>query len=395
MLHAAARAEPSAPDRAARPAPLRVEALDPREAEPHRAAWAALCARALEPNPFLDPDFALPAAQHLALRRPTLALVWNDGAAGGPALLAVCPFANRGGIPFAPARVWSHDLAPLGVPLLDAARGAEALGALLGWAARARPRAAALLLTAVPADGPTAALLRSAAAVGGLGLAVLDAWERAALRGAGGGGLSAKGAKEARRQRRRLAEGGALVHESARRGPELHAAVERFLALEARGWKGRAGGALLLSPGRAAFARAASRLLGRRGLFRVESLTRGGEPVAAAIVLTAGPVDYLWKIAYREALARFSPGVQLVLDVTAAQRREARAFTDSCAVRDHPMIGRLWRDRIALCDLALELRPGARRRFALAVGAERARRALRGGLKRALGGLRRRRPAPA
>ena len=274
-----------------------------------------------------------------------------------------------------------HDLSTLGFPLLDRARAAPALRALLSWAGQTLPGTSGLAIPSIPADGPTAAALRDAAGADGLDLAVLCTWNRAAFRGgerAGLAALSPKSAKELGRQRRRLAERGTLAHVAAETDDAVRAAVERFLALEAGGWKGAAGTAMLSSPARTAFLRAATRMLVRRGLCRVDSLTLDGAPVAMAVTLRAGDADFLWKIAYREDVARFSPGVQLVLEITEARRRDGRAaVTDSCAVPDHPMIDRLWRGRIRLCDVAVATRPGRTGAFRRAVGIERAARRLR------------------
>ena len=368
---------------------LVVDRLDAADAGRHRDAWLDLMGRALEPNVFLDPDFALPAAQHLPSgRRPWLLFVWADAARGPGDLLAVWAVLDRAG----PARIlaasWLHDLATLGLPLLDRRRAEAALRALLLWAGSGLPGARGLVLRAIPADGPTAAALRAAAAAAGHALAAIDTAERAVLRResprAGLAGLSPKGAKELRRQRRRLAERGTLTYGSARDGQALRDAVEQFLALEAAGWKGAAGTALLARTGHTAFARTASRLLGRRGLWRVDSLALDGAPIAMALLLRAGDVDFLWKIAYREEVARLSPGVQLVLHITEAQLGDAAvALTDSCAVPRHPMIDRLWRDRMRLVDVAVASRPGPSAGFAAAVAVERALRRLRGALKRA------------
>jgi hypothetical protein len=48
------------------------------------------------------------------------------------------------------------------------------------------------------------------------------------------------------------------------------------------------------------------------------------------------------------------------------------AFADSCATADHSMIDHLWRERLAMADLMIGLRPGAR--FAIACHLESARR---------------------
>ncbi len=375
-----------------------VDRLDAVDALAHRDAWVELAGRALEPNAFLDPDFALPAGQHLAgRRRPCFVLVWAVEGGERRDLVAVCPVVGRRGALRGLASAWMHDLSTLGFPMLDRDRAVPALRALLGWAGTALRGASGLAIPSLPADGPTAAALRDAAAAGGLDLAVLGTWERAALRGGGRAGLAAlspKGAKELRRQRRRLAELGTLAHVTAETDGDVRSDVERFLALEAGGWKGAAGTAMLSSSARTAFLRTATRMLVRRGLCRVDSLTLDGVPVAMAVTLRAGDTDALWKIAYREDVARASPGVQLVLAITEARRRDGRAAViDSCAVPGHPMIDRLWRDRIRLCDVAVAIRPGREGAFRRAVGIERAARRLRAEAKRLVLAWRARRAA--
>lgn len=375
---------------------LTVECLQPHEAARHLPSWADLVGRSLEPNVFLDPGFALPAAQHLGRAdRPRFVLVW-DGGDRARRLVCVCPVVGGGNPLRALASVWFHDLSTLGFPLLDRDRAVPALEALVGWIGRGLPLARGLVIRSLPSDGPTAAALAEASRATGHALATLAEWRRAALPAGGAGAgldaLSAKGAKEIRRQRRRLAERGQLAYSSARAGDELRTAIERFLALEAAGWKGAAGTALLARPGRTAFARTAMRLLAQDGRCRIDSLTLDGEPVVMGVVLRAGTTDFFWKTAYREDLSRLSPGVQFVLDLTAAQAVErSAALTDSCAVPDHPMIDRLWRDRIALSDVAVAARPGRSRGFEAAVAVERQVRRLRAVAKRALAAWRARR----
>jgi hypothetical protein len=92
---------------------------------------------------------------------------------------------------------------------------------------------------------------------------------------------------------------------------------------------------------------------------RIDRLTRGDMPLAAAITLRAGDRAWFWKIAYDEAHASASPGVQLTLDLTKQLLAdESLAQTDSCATADHPMIDHLWRERLALTDLLIA--PGSR-----------------------------------
>ena len=369
---------------------LLVDRLDADAAAARREAWMDLVGRSLEANVYLDPDFALPAAQHLeAGRRVSFLFAWAHPDRAPKDLVAVCAVAERRQPFRGLAPVWLHDLSTVGVPLLDRDRAAPALHALLGWAERGLPGCHGLLVRSMPAEGPTARVLAAVAAEGGRAVAVLDAWERAVLRpGSGRAGLaalSAKGAKELRRQRRRLAEAGSLAYAVAHEGDALREGVERFLALEAAGWKGRAGTAVLARPERTAFVRAMTRLLARRALCRVDTLTLDGVPIAMALLLRAGGTASLWKIAYREDLARLSPGVQLVLHITDAQQADRDLdLTDSCAIPDHPMIDRLWRDRMGFIDVAVALRPGPQAGFSGAVAVERAGRGLRARAKRLL-----------
>ena len=112
----------------------------------------------------------------------------------------------------------------------------------------------------------------------------------------------------------RLARKGAVAYHH-HTGPEAVAlATEAFLALEARGWKGRRGSAVGCDERLAAFTRAAMAGLSAEGLAAVTSLTLDGEPVSMGVVLRSGGTAYTWKIAYEEAAAAFSPGYLLALE---------------------------------------------------------------------------------
>ena len=83
-----------------------------------------------------------------------------------------------------------------------------------------------------------------------------------------------------------------------------------------------------------------------------------GRAVAATVTLQSGDTAWCWKIAYSEGVARFSPGVQLVCELT--ERLMAApdvARVDSCAAAEHPMIDHIWHERLALSDRLIALRP--------------------------------------
>ena len=98
-----------------------------------------------------------------------------------------------------------------------------------------------------------------------------------------------------------------------------------------------------------------------------------GKTIAATITLYSGDYAWFWKIAYDEEYARFSPGVQISLDLTDVFEADRNlAMVDSCAVADHPMIDHMWAGRIAMADWLVPLDGTAS--FTAAAFAERARR---------------------
>jgi hypothetical protein len=150
-------------------------------------------------------------------------------------------------------------------------------------------------------------------------------------------------------------------------------ALQGFLALEAKGWKGVAGTALVQNPELRRFAESAVDALAQQGQASVARLLLGSQPIACIVTLQSAGGAWCWKIAYDESLARFSPGVQAMMELTEALLADATvAFADSCATPDHPMIDHLWRERLAMADLMIALQPRAG--FALARRLESARR---------------------
>ena len=353
------------------PAPrlLIVECVELRVLLVHQAAWAGLCSRALEPNIFLEPGFALPLIQHVRHgQRPSFLLVWeDDDATSFGRLVGLLPLAPRRFPGDRVCRGFTDPQVCLGVPLLDRARATEVWAKALEWLGGKTGRAA-FSLTLVPRDGAFFKLLLRGE-VGGR-CRLLYERRRACLPASAPTSeiacfRSAKRRKEMRRQRRRLADRGERALVSARTPAEVRRATERFLALEHGGWKGGRGNALLADPGLATFTRSMTRLLAHEGKCRIDSLEVDGRPVAMGIVVSANGGAYFWKTAFDERYAPLSPGVQLALAITETQLAdEDVTMTDSCAAPDHPMIDRLWPDRLTLVDCLVDLHPDEPGRFA-------------------------------
>ncbi|MBN9013724.1 MAG: GNAT family N-acetyltransferase, partial [Rhizobiales bacterium] len=156
--------------------------------------------------------------------------------------------------------------------------------------------------------------------------------------------------------RRRLADHGPVSFDVARTPEEVGRALETFLTLEASGWKGERGTALLQRAGDSRFVRTAAPMLAKTGGCEIVSLRAGATPIAAAIVVRHQNRAFYFKIGIDEAFAKFSPGVQLTLDLTRHLCADPFIATaDSTANAGHTMIEPIWRGRLRIGDVLLPL----------------------------------------
>ncbi len=337
----------------------------------------ALAARSAESNVFYEPAFMLAAAQ-----------VFGSGAG---AVLVRSAAGRLTGL--FPARIerpqgglvpmltgWTHPFAPLGVPLVDRDDPEATIAAWLDHLAHNRTMPALLLMPFVPEQGAFARAFDAVLSRSGRASAIFDRHQRALLDpGAERGGyleraVSAGRRKEMRRQRRRLEEFGPVTFVSTSDPDGIAAALKDFLVLEASGWKGVAGTAIVDDPAVKAFVQTAVAGLAAEGHARIDRLMLDGRAVAVTVTLQSGDTAWCWKIAYNEGMARFSPGVHLICELTerlAADGGVAR--TNSCATAGHPMIDHVWRERLTLSDRLVSLKASAVP-FTLASGLESLRR---------------------
>ena len=130
--------------------------------------------------------------------------------------------------------------------------------------------------------------------------------------------LSRDRRREVRRLGRRLDELGATVA-PLERPADVDADVERALTLEASGWKGRRGTAILNDPVTERFYRDVARAFAERDELRLSTVSLDGELVAFDLCIVAN--DRLWipKGGIDEQHRRLSPGiVLLVAEIEAA-----------------------------------------------------------------------------
>lgn len=363
---------------------LGVEISGLMQAGDHAAAWRDLALRSLERNVFYEPDFALAVTRHMRdFARPVFAMVRDQRKSGYAGLMGLFPVVMpKGALGTLDLFGWRHEQLALGTPLVDRDHGPAVIAAFLDWIARQSSRAGGVLLPFITEDGPTAATIRAVAEETGRSIRRFGEHQRAVLRGGAtldetlGRAMPGKKVKELRRLRRRLEERGTveIVRHADSRG--VRDATELFLALEAAGWKGRSGTAFLDNSNAATFLRTVTRSLAQLGECSVDVMTVGGATAGVGIVLGDAGRSFYWKTTFDEELASYSPGVQLTLEMSGRQLEGGVAETDSCAIADHPMIDRLWPDRLAVADWFVEARP-ASTSAAISAAGESARRSLR------------------
>ena len=324
--------------------------------------WRTLSERATEPNGYYLPEWELAVQASARGRVGASALcAWSD-AGDLTGLMPVISMWRAYRIPL-PVWVSADPYGSLCTPLLDRDRADQAVANLLDSARQSG--AHALMLRDMSLDGAAMKALIEVLRRDGITPRVLQSHVRAALDATLDAdellreALGPKKLKELRRQRNRLAEAGAVHFETARTPGDVAAAIEIFLNLEASGWKAKRGTALVQHDGDAAFIRRATSALAASGQCEIVTLRAGGTPVAAAIVLRHQDRAFYFKLGIDERFAKFSPGVQLTLDLTRHLCADPSiALVDSTANAEHPMIDPIWRGRLAIGDVLIPLRRG-------------------------------------
>jgi hypothetical protein len=259
----------------------------------------------------------------------------------------------------------------------------EALDAMLDGLADTPQLPKTMALEAMEDDGPTMAALARVLARRGCAPCILDQFRRPMLRSDLDGdrylatALSAQTRKKLRQHRRRLAELGTLGEEVVCKPEAVRPALEAFLVMEASGWKGRRGTAILSNETDTAFMRAAVPALAEQGRASIFLLSIDRRPISMQIIVRSGPAAFTWKTAYDEHFQDFSPGMLLLQAYTNALLADASiAFADSCAHDDAGFMS-AWTERQAVADLWINVQRGGSLAFRLLGGLQKSYRELR------------------
>ena len=281
-------------------------------------AWRRLAERAVEANPFAEPDFFISAARHFESYRDATLVIAQDGSE----FIAALPIAaiDRPRIP--PRRVASTAASPLQIsglqtPLVDRTQPDRAVDALIGalsQAAKDDGWPGIVLFDEIGSDGPVAEALRRACQDRRFPIFVKDSWERATVSRSGhwANPIDGKRRREiGRRQRLLAAEAGAEVALVDRTSDPT--ALDDFLHMEISGWKGREGGhAFARYPSMAAWFGDWHRCLLTAGRVTVLSINVGPVPIAMDYFVRAGEGFFCFRVAFDESYATYGPGAMLL-----------------------------------------------------------------------------------
>ena len=343
------------------------------------AQWQELATRAVEPNPFFEPEFVLPAVRHLVTSggEPFLATVST-----GDRLRVIFPV-QRGyrvrGIPAPHLSVWRHLYCFLGTPLVDGEEMDEAIDEVTDLLQSAGGRWRLLVLEWLGDHGPVASSVERALIRSGRAPIRFPSVARAiSVRPdplAPGHATSSRHRRLKRTRRALERHAGADVEVVDRSADG--AAVERFLSLEAAGWKGRGSSAIASTPRHADFFREMCAGFTRMGRLRFLALEAGDHTIAMIVCIQAGDAIFYFKAAYDEAYGRFSPGGLLEMEAPGRLFADGGVrWIDSCADPRNELANRLMDQRRTVSTFIVP--PKGRLPRAMALGMLNAFRRMRG-----------------
>lgn len=343
---------------------LRIEMLHgPAWSDDFVAAWSALAEDRGTANIFYEPWAALPASMLPEAAGIMILAAWHDLPDGSARLDGILPLQRRRvakGRLIVAVQNWDQRVRALGEPLIRAGAEAAFWSAALTALDAARGLGGYLRLSTLIADSASTRALTAELSARGRRYDVTRRHARALLNGGVdaatyiAGNIRKKVLKEQRRLRNRLADQGPLVFDRLAAGDDVTPWIDELFRLEMTGWKGR--------DGVAAAADAATERCFRDLLMQAHALGRldfhrmrvGDAVLSLLAVIVSGDTAFQLKIAYDEDHAAFSPGVLLemaYLEHALAPGGPARV--DSCARAGHPMIDRIWVDRLPIVSLAI------------------------------------------
>lgn len=353
------------------------------ELTPHWEAWQALAEVAVDPNPFYEPWMLVPALQTFGQTdRWTVCFAYQDSEKPNqpPVLLGVFPLVQKqlGKLPLRFWTFWQHLYGFCCTPLLKPGGGETAFAAVGEWLRGQGSLQSAIPLWELhhlPAEGGIQHALVNVIDQHNWLISVRDGYQRAFLQRTVDAetylqnGMTRHQRHELRRQRRRLGETGQLETRCCTAADDLEIWIDQFLKLESAGWKGREQTAISAQPEHRRYFTEIAKSGFARDQVQFIGLFLDDRPIALKCNFISKPGSYAFKIAFDEAYSRYSPGVLLEIDnIEWLHQQPGLEWMDSCAVRNHSMINRIWSERRSIQRVLVS--PGSARSDVLLGGIE-------------------------
>ena len=314
--------------------------------------WEALAAEAVDSNPFYEHWMLLPALEAYGMGEGFRCIaIWDHGKLG--ALLPMQLERSFRGLPVSALRSWRHRNMLVSSPLLRGKSAAACVAALLE-----SDVAAVLDFDWLPTESAFYGALCEAAAANGVPWVVNDAYVRPIL-------VQGRDPRERfnsnmknnlRRCEAKLRKHGELTPVRLRALADVPAWAQAFMELEASGWKGREGTALICREDDRRFVAEVLPDAFRRGRLFITGLDLGGRPLARHMMFTAGEGAYCFKIAYDDAHSSASPGLLGEVENVRQFTELPVRWLDSNTARENVQsYARVWKDSRTLQRVAIGL----------------------------------------
>jgi CelD/BcsL family acetyltransferase involved in cellulose biosynthesis len=312
-------------------------------------AWRDLARRAIEPNPFFEPDCVIPAAIHQTFGQEIrLAVAEENGR-----FYACVPFraVHHWKFPYPIVTSQIRRMGNLGTALVDAERGVEAMKTVLAVLAEHRriDRGRIFAWDTASGDGPVADFVRVAARELNFPVSVLESYERGMLHRRSEPtyalDYSAKSRYNLRRQRRLLEEAAGGDVTVIDRSSDA-SAIDEYIELEASGYKREIGVAMKTVAGEREYFADMCRRFAGAGRLVLLALDVSGRTVAMELLIRGGEGLILYKTSYDENYARYGPGVLLhVAGIQYFHDRTDARWIDSATSPGNLLPLRLYKER--------------------------------------------------
>jgi len=332
-----------------------------------REAIDNLTERTCSPNPFFTPSFFRAAEPSLASNKVFyLYLSSRMGNEESLKLFAPVMIQNMGLRRRKVIRAWVHEFAPLGTPLVCNMEVDETASAFMECILNAPAHhsksgnVSALVFELVCKEDLFISKIYQSARISHR-LLFANRMSRAGLKPVANTDyasscLSGKHKQRLRKATRELENLGTLDFRTVKSGDAVKTALQGFLELEAKGWKGKNGTALKSNAKTESFCREVVTNMSDSGNCRIDSMFLDGTVIASLITFESNGYFYPWKICFDENFHKHSPGNILATHATSQMVGE-RNFKglDSLAAEYNETTRRLWPDEKELHTIIIGL----------------------------------------